>query len=106
VTPTERLRWARIQRTRTLAALADARDAVDEAADELHLARFVATATEEECPTCGASADAYCAIWQRNDGTYSRTRSGESWPADRLLALFLHRSRTTTPAALAAAAFP
>jgi hypothetical protein len=101
VTPGERWRYAQTYLTRAHSALRDAQEAVQEAEEEFHLARFLYVAASAECPTCGAAPWAYCALFQAPDGTYTWD-AGHPAPL-RLVALGLHPDRTTTPEALAAA---
>ncbi len=98
MTPTERWRSAERERLRAIRVLQDAEDGLVEAQMEWHYARFVYVAASVECPTCHAAPGAYCAIIQRPDGTYSNAPGWE--PEGRLIALFLHPARTTTPEAL------
>lgn len=106
MTPTERLRWATANRTRRMAELRDALDAVEESAQELHYARFLHAATSVDCPTCDTSAGSYCVIWRTGDGTYYAGANFYPLPEDRAVAFFIHPARSTTPEALFAASLP
>lgn len=102
MTPNERWTWAKRDRLNARLAVLDAQDALEEVEMEYHYARFIHVAAAEECPTCHTAPGAYCSIWETEGGDYLAGNS----PADqrvRLVALFLHPARTTTPAALAAA---
>lgn len=103
MTPGERWRWAKHNRLARKIQLLEAQGALEDAEMEYHYARFLHTAASTECPTCQAAPGAYCAIFRRPDGTYTGHRDGSAYPMDKLVALFLHPARTTTPEALEAA---
>ncbi len=97
MTPGERWKWAQRQNVNAKLAVYDAIEAAELAEMEYHHARFVYFSTRSECPTCGAAVGAYCGIWRTEAGEYVGALSDDQWRSARLIALFLHPARTTTP---------
>lgn len=102
MTPAERWKWAQRNRVNAKLAVYDAIEAAELAEMEWHYARFISVSTREACPTCQAPAGAFCGLWRLQSGEVVAD-AGDEWRTARLVALFLHPARTTTPEAREAA---
>lgn len=103
MTPGERWKWAQRNRVNAKLAVYDAIEAAELAEMEWHYARFIFVASSAECPTCQAPAGAFCGLWRLQSGEIVARATGDEWRTAKLVALFLHPSRTTTAEARAAA---